>query len=370
MTTLLELKQKAKEFYGRHETFVLPVFKFVLSLLLFLWINSSLGFMTQLDNIFIVLVLAILCSVIPINLTIVVGLVLVVIQCYGIGIEVAGFAFALTILLGILFLRFTSSANQTMLFVPLGFAAQVPALVPITAGLLSTPLSAVPAGCGVVLYYFVQLIKAQASVLQSADTDAGTRIKILLDGLINNLDMWVTLVAFVAVILLVYVLRTREQDYAWRIAILLGGVAYVFIKLIGGLLLEVSTSLLAILLTTVISVAVAYLVEFFAFGADYSRAERLNFEDDEYYYYVKAVPKIYVATPDRQIRKINAAPLQEDELEEMQETETAEYANPIFNEDEDAFQSDAPTADLPDVSRTLEENVDFEKKLEESLKDL
>ena len=38
----------------------------------------------------------------------------------------------------------------------------------------------------------------------------------------------------------------------------------------------------------------------FLFSVDYSRTERVQFEDDEYYYYVKAVPKVVVATPRRQ----------------------------------------------------------------------
>ena len=45
---------------------------------------------------------------------------------------------------------------------------------------------------------------------------------------------------------------------------------------------------------------------------DYSRTERLEYEDDEYYYYVKAVPKATVATSERSIKKINAEPVKEE----------------------------------------------------------
>ena len=56
MTVLLELKQKIKEFYSEHDVLLLSVFKFFLAFLLFNSINSSLGFMEKLDNIFIVLI--------------------------------------------------------------------------------------------------------------------------------------------------------------------------------------------------------------------------------------------------------------------------------------------------------------------------
>ena len=60
-------------------------------------------------------------------------------------------------------------------------------------------------------------------------------------------------------------------------------------------------------LTIIISALLMLVVEFFAFNMDYSRTEKVQFEDDEYYYYVKAVPKVTVATPERKVKKINRA---------------------------------------------------------------
>ena len=45
----------------------------------------------------------------------------------------------------------------------------------------------------------------------------------------------------------------------------------------------------------------------FSFNLDYSRTEKVQFEDDEYYYYVKAVPKVTVTTPEHKVKKINRA---------------------------------------------------------------
>ena len=38
---------------------------------------------------------------------------------------------------------------------------------------------------------------------------------------------------------------------------------------------------------------------------DYARSESLQFEDDEYYYYVKAIPKVSVSTPEKTVKRIN-----------------------------------------------------------------
>ena len=47
------------------------------------------------------------------------------------------------------------------------------------------------------------------------------------------------------------------------------------------------------------------MLELFLFSVDYARSERLQFEDDEYYYYVKAIPKVAMTTPEKTVKKIN-----------------------------------------------------------------
>ena len=46
------------------------------------------------------------------------------------------------------------------------------------------------------------------------------------------------------------------------------------------------------------------IIEFLFFNLDYSRTERLQFEDDDYYYYVKAVPKVAVTAPEKNVKQI------------------------------------------------------------------
>ena len=92
--------------------------------------------------------------------------------------------------------------------------------------------------------------------------------------------------------------------------------------------MDLNINIVQTIIYTVVSVVVGLLLEFLVFGGDYSRTERLEYEDDEYYYYVKAVPKAAVATSERSIKKINAEPVKEDTAVEDQ---VVSYANPIFH---------------------------------------
>ena len=77
------------------------------------------------------------------------------------------------------------------------------------------------------------------------------------------------------------------------------------ILLIGDLLFDTNVSIGGLILGTIVAVLIAIVVEFFAFHVDYSRTERVQFEDDEYYYYVKAVPKMNISVPSKTVKRIN-----------------------------------------------------------------
>ena len=82
MTALLEFKQKIKGLYAKYEMYLQPLMKFVLALVYFIWINSNMGYMTALDNIFVVLILALICSILPSGMTIFAGFSLMVRHSY------------------------------------------------------------------------------------------------------------------------------------------------------------------------------------------------------------------------------------------------------------------------------------------------
>ncbi|MDY5021547.1 MAG: hypothetical protein SPE99_04010 [Blautia sp.] len=364
MKALLEVKQKIKNLFSNYEIYIMPVIKFALALVYFIWINSNMGYMTQLNNTFILLILALICSILPSVVTVFVGFFLIVGHCYAVGIEVAAFMLVLILFMLILFLRFSSGQNIILALTPLSFGFNVPVLLPVGTGLLCSASAALPAGCGVIIYYFIRFIRAQSQTLMNQDMQIAAKLKLMADGIVQNWAMWINLVAFVIVILIVNLIRTRAFDYAWRIAILAGGVTYVLVVFIGGFFLDVIISIVPLIVYTVVSVLIAIILEFFVFGGDYSRTERLQYEDDEYYYYVKAVPKASVTTSERSIKKINAEPMREEN-----EDEVVTYANPIFQGRSDSRKR--VVEEQPQVIQKPEtDDIDFEKKLEESLKDL
>ena len=136
MTALLEFKQKVKSLYSKYEMYLQPLIKFVLALVYFIWINSNMGYMTALDNIFVVLILSLICSILPSGMMLFTGYVLMTAHSYVLGIDVAAFMLVLILFMLIMFLRFSSGQNIVMVLTPLACAFDLPVLLPIGLSLI------------------------------------------------------------------------------------------------------------------------------------------------------------------------------------------------------------------------------------------
>ena len=172
-------------------------------------------------------------------------------------------------------------------------------------GLIGTPASAVSVACGVIAYYMIHFVCANDTVLSGmAEEEIAARFKFIVDGLLNNKEMVVTIVAFAVTLILVYLIRRLSIDYAWTIAMVAGAFVNVMVLLIGDLMFDTNVSIFGIIVGNICAFLITVVLQFFAFHVDYSRTEKVQFEDDEYYYYVKAVPKVTLARPEKKVKRI------------------------------------------------------------------
>ncbi len=306
MTTLLVAKQYIKNFISKYEVYLKPLLKLVLALIALMMINGRIGYMHRLDNISIVLIVSLLCSFMPANFIIFVAAAFTVLHLYALSLECAAVALVLFLVMFLLYFRFSPKDTLVVLITPICFALKIPYAVPLAMGLVGTPASAVSVGCGVLASYLVSYMAESATAISGMDTDdIATKFRFIVDGFLNNKDMMLTVAAFAVTIVIVYLIKRMSVDHAWTIAIITGALANVMMLLVGDLMFDTNVSIGGIIVGTVFSVLIVKVIEFFAFHVDYSRAEKVQFEDDEYYYYVKAIPKITVATPSKTVKRIN-----------------------------------------------------------------
>ena len=295
MRDLLVIKEKLKKFVGKNEVFILPVLKFLMVFIAMSKINSSLGFMSKLSNGGITLIVALAGSFLPLNLTLVILALIITAHMYKLSMECAILVLALFVIMFLLYFRFASKDSVGALLVPISFAFKVPYIMPVSMGLVGGPCSMVSVGCGTVIYQVLHYIAVNAENIKGGGGDKITEklgsLKAIVDGMLENKAVIVYAVAFSITVLVVYIIRRLSINYSWFIAIAAGSIGCFVIVLIATAALHAQVSLGGAFFGMIISIIVNLILQYFLFDLDYNRSERVQFEDDEYYYYVKAVPK-------------------------------------------------------------------------------
>lgn len=310
MTTLLVAKQILMTLYSKYEVYITPILKFLLAIIALLLINSRLGYMETIDRVTVVLIVALMCSFMPMNFIVLMSGVFVMLHLYAFSLECAAVIGVGFLLMFLLYLRFSPKDTLVIVLLPVCFLMKVPYVIPLAMGLVGTPASAVSVACGVIVYYMIHYVTQNVSVIAGmAGEEMMARFRFVIDGILNNKEMVVTIMAFAITVILVYMIRRLSIDYAWTIAMVSGVVVDIMVLLVGDLMFDTNVPVFGMILGNIISFLLVLVLQFFVFNVDYSRTEKVQFEDDEYYYYVKAVPKVVVSKPEKKVKQINSQKL-------------------------------------------------------------
>ncbi len=317
MTQLLVIREQLKKICGKYEVYLIPVGKFLTALITFLIINGNIGYMEKVAKFPIALILALLCSFLPLNFIIICSAFLSLVHVYALSMECALILGIIYLLMFLLYFRFSPKDTFVVILTPICCVLQIPYAIPLSLGLVGTPASVVSVSCGVVVYHILRYIKESANALSALDADGMmAKFKYLIDGILGNKEMFVMVIAFAVTVILVYIIRRMNIDYAWTIAIIVGGLADILILLIGDLMYTTNIPIIGVILGSVLAFGVVKVLQFFVFNVDYARTERVQFEDDEYYYFVKAVPKITISAPEVKVKKVSGKSAEKEEVSE------------------------------------------------------
>ena len=306
MSTLLVWREQLQKMYARYSAYIIKLLQFILGLFVFGLINNNIGYMKSFSTTAVTIGLSVICAFLPLFITAVVATVLIIIHFYALSVPIAIVTAILFLLMHIFYFRFTPSKSWLVLLTPIAFALKIPFTIPVAFGLLGTPVCVVPVAFGTIAFYIVNFVKMSSSVYKGGDA------KGMIEGLVSfakqsllSKEMWIMVVAVCVSLLVVFFVRKQSIDHCWKIASVAGAVTAVVIGTAGNIGLDIHLSYVSMVMSGVLGVFVGFVLEFLFFSVDYTRTEYLQFEDNEYYYYVKAIPKIGVSVPEVSIKHIN-----------------------------------------------------------------
>ncbi len=286
------LRDQLKNMYAEYDRFILPVVKFALAMLTFLCINREIGYLEPLNNALLILVLCAICAILPWNAIPVIGVGMIILNCFGVGMETGACAAALYLILLIFYFRFVPGDGLALTLTAASCSFGLPGLVPVSLGLMRGPVSAFTAVCSMISWFFIKTVQ-DVAVPMKASPDYSTLdvVNGILEGMVNNKELLAYVITFAAVVLFVSLIRSSGFSWSWEIAIAAGAAIQILLLFLLGSILAIEVDMASMLLGTLIAAAVSVLLMYFVYDVDYRGAERYQFEDDEYVYYVKAIPK-------------------------------------------------------------------------------
>ena len=196
------------------------------------------------------------------------------------------------------------------------YRTATPYVAPLLAGLFGDyhEVTSVISGSAIA-YYMKSIHDAVPTLSESQSATSGLDI---LSDMIGNSGFYFFMAAMIIIFLVVTAVRNIRSSYSWVFAVMLGVLSEALIMSGGEIFFGQGPGAAALFFGNVVTAAVGFLAAFFFQNLDYTRVERVQFEDDEYYYYVTAVPKIHIPEEDKEIKRITPDTTEKTETDEKE----------------------------------------------------
>ncbi len=304
---LIEIKDKISAFYAKAGVIINHVLTFVFAFLSLFYVGKQIGFGSVLSNPLICFAVALVLAFLPVNATVVVTSLFVIINLFSLSIELAIIATIILLVAYLVYFRFAPKTGILLIMTPLLFYIKMPYLLPIVAGLTVGLSGIIPLICGTFLFYVINFGASYSNAITTLDLDNIIQnVTFIFDNVIKNTQMIIIMVTFSVTVLVVYLIRKLSVKYSWMIAIIAGCVMDAMIQMIAFTAFGIEFNALNMILGHVVAIIAGLLMHLFLFSVDYSATEYVQFEDNDYYYYVKAVPKMSVSSKNVTVKTINS----------------------------------------------------------------
>lgn len=302
MTQLLVLREQLQKFYQRHTIALNTLFRFIAGFVTFYAASRVIGYSPVLSQTWAAVIAGLISMIFPVQVLLFLVSVFIVMQIAYVSVYLAVTTAMMFAVLYFMYIRFVPEHGFVILAMPVLYALHIPYAMPVLMGLVATPVAAVPIGLGVAVYY---LLLDTVYVIGTSTEDTINLYKLVMQQLASDTQMYVSIFIFTIVTFIVYFIRDRKADYAFEIAVVTGSFLNLILFLVVNYLMEININVLNLLGGIAISCILVWFIEFFRLPLNYAGAENLQFEDDEYYYYVKAVPKMSVSAARKRVKRFN-----------------------------------------------------------------
>ena len=292
MEELVKIKNRVRNIIRDFDDIIIPVIKLIWAFIVFSTINKSFGYTPLFSKGMFVLLVSILCALMPDSFMLFIVGTIMCVNSFVVGLETGLFFIVIFIAMYCVYLRFFPKHCYIILLAFVFSYFSIQGVLPLLIGVVAGIAGVVPAAFGIVLYYFGDVLKNLDHTIKTAeDPEKVEAFNYLKDYFKGNKELIAMIAAFAVTIIVVGVVYRLTFKYAKYVAIAAGAFVNIVAFMIVSTKVGADISMGGIFISTLLALVAVCAFQFCKGFIDYRKTERVQFEDDEYYYYVKAVPK-------------------------------------------------------------------------------
>lgn len=304
LNSMLELRERIYQFYVAYEKVIKWFVHFLGVLILLFLAAAQFGYEEKFKNPLILFGVSFIGAFTTDCIRVLLVFLFTAVQIYFLSPVLAVVAFLAGGILFFLLLHYDSDSLLAAALIPFLLWCKLPCFAAILLGLFFTPVGLFSAISGVIFYYVLHSIKLCEKVVEAGTVELFGLLKQAGDNIVYNHELYVVTAMVCIVLLVTYLFRRSQISYSFELGIVFGTVSSMVVLFMGNLLAECDFAIGYIVVGSVLSGIAAYVVHFFHMVLDYGTIEEVQFEDDDYFYYVRAVPKMKMTVGERTVKHI------------------------------------------------------------------
>ncbi len=293
MDTILTVRNRIRDVLREYDEIVTPVLKFIWALVVFISLRGSFGYFDFFNKWLVIILLSVIFAIVDQRFMFFAIGIITTFHVYNVSLELAIIYGVFFFAMYCVYIRFFPEMSYAIMLAMIACQLNIPAAIPVLVALTAGVLGMVPAAFGIVLYYVSVAIRDLKGQIDSlADISEVDTLKYFLDNVVKNKEMLGLIIVTAATIAIVYIVSRIPFKFSKLVSVGTGAVVYVVAQLLVDSAFSLSGDMAMTLVGALIGIATGVIILCYRGIFDYSHTENVQFEDDDYYYYVKAVPKL------------------------------------------------------------------------------
>lgn len=314
MSAIIQIRDTVREFLRKYDEIVTPLLRLIYAFVIFYCISEKFGYSGLFSQTTVIFLLSVVSALVSDVLMVLIAACVLIANAFCVSVETAAVFLVVFVVMYCVYVRMFPKCAYLLMVVPVLCIFNLQYAVPIVVVIFSGLSGIVPAAFGLIIHEMAIFAANVNKELTAESIDENFSVhKYAIEFAKSNKWLIGEIVVFAAVITIATIIYKLSIDYAWFIAIGAAALMNILFSMVITGSIEGSASLGTVFVGSLIGGIVACIIQCLKSMVDYAKKEHVQFEDDDYYYYVKAIPKV---SSKSNLRRVSASNISANEAKE------------------------------------------------------